>query len=121
LLVSFKVLMKASESFSSLLQCHRRPKTQPCAFTSVANELRIPNDDGEALLTICKIVHGRIQEVPNAFPSNALKEIALSCNRHQLTSTLSAWSSKWLEDALSKAAENEIVNVNEIRQQYKSG
>lgn len=111
LLVSSQVLIKASGNFSGLLQLRRRPMTQPFAFTSLMNELKISDDDGDALLTICNILHGRHQDVPTTLSLDALKDIASSCNRHQLTSALSAWSSKWLDHALSKAVGNEVYTV----------
>jgi hypothetical protein len=88
----------------------RRPVsiTQPFAFT---NEVNLPDDDGDALLTICNILHGRSRKVPNALPLEELKEIARSCNRHQLTSVLLAWSSKWLDHAFSVAAGTELYTV----------
>ena len=48
LLVSSQVLVKASGDFSRLLQLRRRPMTQPFAFTSLMNELKIIDDDGDA-------------------------------------------------------------------------
>ena len=56
LLVSSQVLSKASESFSKLLQTRNLPTSQSLAFT---NEVKLPDDDGDALLTICNILHGR--------------------------------------------------------------
>lgn len=102
LLVSSKVMTKASGTFFSLLQLRRRLMTQPFAFTSPMHELRLPEDDGDAFLTICNILHDRHQEVPAALSLGALKNIASSCNRHQLTSALSAWSPKWLTHASSQ-------------------
>jgi hypothetical protein len=111
LLVSSQVLVKASGDFSRLLQLRRRSTTQPFAFTSLMNELKFFDDDGDALLTICNILHGRHQEVPIALSLDALKDIASSCNRYQLASALLAWSPKWLDHALSKAVGNEVYIV----------
>lgn len=111
LLVSSQVLVKASGDFSRLLQLRRRSMTQPFAFTSLMNELKIFDDDGDALLTICNILHGRHQEVPIALSLDALKDVASSCNRYQLASALLAWSPKWLDHALSKAVGNEVYIV----------
>lgn len=111
LLVSSQVLIKASGNFSRLLQMRRRPTTQPFAFTSLMTELQFPDDDGDALLTICNILHGRHQEVPVALSLDTLKDIASSCNRHQLTSALLAWSSKWLDHAWSHAVGNEVYTI----------
>lgn len=111
LLVCSQVMTRASGSFLRLLQLRRRPITQPFAFAPPMNELRIPEDDGDAMLTICNILHGRHQDVASALTLDALKNIASSCNRHQLTSVLSTWSLKWLKLALGKAANNEIYTV----------
>lgn len=111
LLVSSKVMTKASGNFFSLLQLRRRPMTQPFAFTSPMHELRLPEDDGDAFLTICNILHDRHQEVPAALSLGALKNIASSCNRHQLTSALSAWSPKWLTRASSQALDVDPYTV----------
>lgn len=108
LLVSTRVLVDASKSFSSLLQMHCRPITQTFTLT---NELKLLDDDGDAMLTICNILHGHDQEVPIALSIDALKNVASSCNRYQLTNALSAWSSKWLDHALSKAGETEVYTV----------
>lgn len=74
-------MSKASESFSKLLQTRTLPTSQSFAFT---NEIRLPDDDGDALLTICNILHGRNRQVPDSLALEGLKEIARSCNRHQL-------------------------------------
>lgn len=108
LLVSSQVLVEASQSFSKILQMYLGPMTLPYRFT---NEVKVSDDDGDALLTICNILHGRNQQVPDALSLDALREIALSCNRHQLTSVLLPWSSKWLEQALSNAVGNEVYTV----------
>jgi hypothetical protein len=104
LLVSSHVLSKASESISRILQTPRVPKTRSFAFT---NEVEFPEDDGDALLTICNILHGRDRYVPNTLPLKLLKEVAQSCSRHQLSSALLAWSPKWLEHAFGIALKNE--------------
>lgn len=111
LLVSSRVLIEASGDFSRLLQLHRRPMAQPFAFTSPMDELKVSEDDGDALLTICNILHGRHQEVPMALSLHALKDIASSCNKYQLTKFLSAWSAKWVHHAMSKAVEYEVYIV----------
>jgi hypothetical protein len=108
LLVSSQVLSDASESFSRLLQKRVVPTTQPFAFS---NEVEFPDDDGDALLTICNILHGRSQKVPSILPLEALKEIARSCNRHQLANVLLAWSSKWVDHAFSVAVRTELYTV----------
>lgn len=108
LLVSPQVLVKASKSFSRLLPMCRGPTSMPFAFT---NEVKVPDDDADALLTICNILHGRNQQIPDTLSLDALREIALSSNRHQLTSVLLPWSSKWLDHALSNAVGNEVYTV----------
>jgi hypothetical protein len=108
LLVSSQVLSKASESFSKLLQTRNLPTSQSFAFT---NEVTLPDDDGDALLTICNVLHGRNLQVPDSIPLEALKEIARSCNRHQLTDVLLAWSPKWLDHAFSVAVGKELYTV----------
>jgi hypothetical protein len=108
LLVSSQVLSKASASFSKLLQTRTLPTSQSFAFT---NEVKLPDDDGDALLTICNILHGRSRQVPDSLPLEGLKEIARSCNRHQLTDVLLPWSPKWLDHAFSVAVEKELYTV----------
>lgn len=108
LLVSSQVLSKASESFSKLLQTRSLPTSQSYAFT---NEVNFPHDDGDALLTICNILHGRNRRVPHSLPLETLKEIARSCNRHQLTEILLTWSPRWLDHAFSVAMGKEIYTV----------
>lgn len=111
LLVSSRTLVEASESFSKLLQTKRRGRA-PIEF-SFTNELSVP-DDREALLAICNILHGNHERVPHALTLNVLKEIAQSCNRHQLTGVLSAWIEKWLDRALCNARGDESYAVAAI-------
>ncbi len=111
LLVSSRTLVEASESFSKLLQKRRRGRA-PVEF-SFTNELSVP-DDREALLAICNILHGHHERVPHALNLNVLKEIAQSCNRHQLTEVLSTWIKKWLDRALCDARGDESYTVAAI-------
>jgi hypothetical protein len=108
LLVSSHVLSKASESFARMLQTPRVPKPRSFAFT---NEFRLPDDDGDALLTICNILHGRDRYVPDNLPLGLLKEVAQSCSRYQLTSALLPWSPRWLDHAIGIALENELYTI----------
>jgi hypothetical protein len=108
LLVSSLVLSKASDSFSKILHTPRVPKLQSFAFT---NEVGLPEDDGDALLIICNILHGRDRFVPNTLPLETLTKIARSCSRHQLSNALLAWSPKWLDHAFNTAAKREIYIV----------
>lgn len=111
LLVCSQVMINASGNFSGLLRSRRRPMTQPFAFTSPLNELRLSEDDGDAMLMICNILHGHDQDVPAVISLDTLKSIASSCNRHQLTGALSAWSTRWVNQALSNAVEDEVYTV----------
>jgi hypothetical protein len=108
LLASSDVLSKASESLARMLQTPRVPKPRSFAFT---NEIKLPEDDGDALSIICNILHGRDRYVPDTLPLGLLKEVAQSCSRYQLTSALLPWSPKWLDHAIDIALENELYIV----------
>jgi len=108
LLVSSLVLSKASESLSKMVHAPRVPKSRSFVFT---NEIKLPEDDGDALLIICNILHGRNRYVPNILPLQSLIEVARSCSRHQLSSALLAWSPKWLDHAFDIAPKKEIYIV----------
>jgi hypothetical protein len=108
LLVSSLVLSKASESLSKILHTPRAPKLRSFAFT---NEVRLPEDDGDALFIICNILHGRDQFVPDILPLEILVKVAQSCSRHQLSNHLLTWSPRWLDHAFEIAAEKEIYVV----------
>ena len=105
LLVSSLVLSKASDSFSKILHTPRVPKLQSFAFT---NEVRLPEDDGDALFIICNILHGRDRFVPKTLPLETLTKVARSCSKHQLSNALLAWSPKWLDHAFNTAAKKEM-------------
>lgn len=108
LLVSSQVLAKASTSFSRLPKLRCRPATQPCAST---NQVRVTEDDEDALLMICNILHGRKHRLPETLPLDVLKEIALSCARHKLMDALSAWSLKWLTHVWITAEGKNIYTI----------
>lgn len=118
LLVSSQVMTESSAEFVKLLRLHGRPMTQPSTLTSPMNELWIPEDDGDALLTICNILHGCHQDVPAVIPLEALKNIASSCHRHQLASALSAWSTKWVNGAASRAIGDQLDTVVAVAQRF---
>ena len=104
LLVSSHVLGKASESFSRTFQTAPVPEHRSFAYT---NEITLPNDRGDALLIICNILHGCDRNVPDTIPLDLLKAVAQTCNRHQLTRALLAWSPTWLEHAFGLASRTE--------------
>lgn len=108
LLVSSQVLAKASTSFSRLPELRCRPATQP--FASM-NEVKVTEDDENALLMICNILHGRKHRVPDTLSLDVLKEIASSCARHKLMDALSAWSLRWLTHAWITAAAKDVCTV----------
>jgi hypothetical protein len=108
LLVSSRVLTRASDSFSKILHTPRVPKLGPFAFT---NEVKLPEDDVDTLLIICNILHGRNRFVPDILPLEMLVKVARSCSRHQLSNALLAWSPKWLDHASSITGEKEIYIV----------
>jgi hypothetical protein len=108
LLASSHVLSKASESLTRMLQTPRAPRPRSFAFT---NEIKLPEDDGDALLIICNILHGRDRYVPDTLPLGLLKEVAQSCSRYQLTSALLPWSPRWIDHAIGIALEDELYTI----------
>jgi hypothetical protein len=63
----------------------------------------LPDDDGDALLAICKVIHHRAGDLGSMFSASEVLNIAHVSDKYDFTETLRQWSSTWLKESLEQS------------------
>ena len=95
--VSSKVLSLASPVFAAMLS----PNFAEGQGLGNTNSPEIPainlhDDNAEAMLWLCKTLHFK-QDLNVAIDFSLLKELAILCDKYELTSVLYSWSHAWFQ------------------------
>ncbi|VUC21287.1 unnamed protein product [Clonostachys rosea] len=112
LVVSSKVLSVASPVFKAMFcgefseGARLAAKEGPAPF-----QLPLPDDDGDAMLLLCKLLHFAIDDVPDLPGLDLLAKLAEVCDRYQCTAVLrhcgNCWARNWLGEFEREAPELE--------------
>jgi hypothetical protein len=102
LIVSSKVLSLASPVFKAMLS--GRFKEGIDLAEGIASTkpytLNLPDDDAEATIILCKILHFNINNVPEKPTPVCLEKLAFLCDKYQCISAMKYCGSVWLRDWL---------------------
>ena len=93
LLVSSTALTAASTSFSQILRYSNELVDRQYVPMM---ELDLTKDDGDAIWTICNIIHDRDDQIPDALPLHPLRSVAVTGIKYGLTELLAARIKRWL-------------------------
>lgn len=103
LLISSKVLTLASPVFATMFGSKF---SEGLSIHAASKKARIclPDDDGDAFTIICNVVHYRVTEVPEALPLSCLENVAIICDKYDMTRSLMSWSRIWLRAGIESSA-----------------
>lgn len=87
--VNSQVLSQASPVWRAMFEPGRWKE----AFTKT---VLLPEDDGEALLILLQICHGRFEDIPEVLSAATLHEIAILCDKYDCITLTRPWLKKWL-------------------------
>ena len=94
--VSSKVLSLASPVMKKLFTSGFREGVDPSPRRCVP----LPEDNGEALLLVCSVVHHHAEIESGLLGVDALENVATLVDKYDMSKTLRTWSACWLEGAL---------------------
>ncbi|KAK0119382.1 hypothetical protein ONS95_010833 [Cadophora gregata] len=86
------------------------PASVDCRSRKIhVQELDFREDDGESLLILLNIAHGKFEDVPSELPYSMLVSIAVLCDQYDCVKITKPWIEDWLkgEDVLSLKPGNE--------------
>ena len=97
--VSSKVLCLASPVMKKLFTSGFRESVDPSPRRCVP----LPEDNGEALLLVCSVVHYHTETDSPSLSVDALENVATLVDKYDMSKTIQTWSAGWLEGALESA------------------
>ena len=95
LCVSSKALSLASSVFDKMLSSRFKEGISQIEGSG-RKRIPLPEDDGDALLSICLVVHHRLSELAEALSPRVVLEIASVSEKYDFTDTLRHWSTVWI-------------------------
>lgn len=111
LLVSSKILEMASKTMAKKIKALNTANIIPYAS---AKELDMTADDGDAILTICNILHGRKQEIPTKISLHLLESIAHCYAKYGFADAVSSWGCTWLAAMRHEIAKPNALKIRQI-------
>jgi hypothetical protein len=102
LLVSSKVLTLASPVFGKMLSSRFKE-----GLSNHANQktvIPLPDDNAEAFLVVCNIIHHRNYQVPKKLATDCLENFATICDKYDMLSALAPSSAVLLQTSIETSA-----------------
>lgn len=98
ILVSSKILTLASPVFAKMLGPNFLEGHELSDRGTQPYELRLPEDDAEAIIHICHLLHFqcKVDDFSNHLTLSLFEKVALLCDKYNCASALSPWSRVWL-------------------------
>lgn len=103
LLVSSKVLALASSAFAAMFSSKFKEGLSNDGASEKA-PICLPDDDVDAFTVICNVIHHRVDEVPENLPLSCLKNVAMICDKYDMTRSLMGWNIVWLRAGLESSS-----------------
>lgn len=97
--VSSKILSLASPVMRKLLGSGFRESLN----SSARRYVPLPEDDGEALLLVCSVVHYQTEAESALLGVDALAKVATLVDKYDMSKALRTWSTGWLAEAVESA------------------
>jgi hypothetical protein len=96
--VRLRVYSQCLRSASKVLSAMLKPnwKEGQTLATQSYTEATLPEDDAEAMRTICYVVHHRNDLVPENLTTREILQIAVVANKYDLSTALENFSFRWL-------------------------
>lgn len=93
---SSKILSLASPVFAAMLGPNFLEGSKLSSIQPY--QLHLPEDDAEAIIWLCLILHYR-RDIDDRVSFELLEKLALICDKYDCSSALSSWSKEWLHTA----------------------
>ncbi|KAK1807533.1 hypothetical protein LTR12_018119 [Friedmanniomyces endolithicus] len=110
--VSSKILSVASTFFKTMFESGFREALEP-HFDLTPTQIPLPDDDRIALTTVCRVVHYRAREAPQALTADDLVRIEAICDKYDFTEALQMWSSSVLRTEIARADIDDMYKLLE--------
>ncbi|KAH8659784.1 hypothetical protein BX600DRAFT_50630 [Xylariales sp. PMI_506] len=118
LLVSSKILTVASPVFRAMLHGHfsEGVSLQEAKASGGASPfvLELPDDDGEAMTLLCKLLHHAARDVPSRPDPELLENLAIACDKYHCVSVLRFCGGLWVRNWLHLWQSNPIATLDDI-------
>lgn len=109
-LVSSKVLALASpvfermfnSSFKEGLINHKMPQQRL---------VPLPEDDAEAFILLCRVLHHRSHEIPRSLTGNCLEKLAIICDKYNCISPIAFAGEVWLRAGIKSATAEDLSKL----------
>lgn len=110
-LVSSRKLNSTTQTFARLLRNGEDSRRQQKTATM---ELDLTEDNGDAVLMVCNIVHGHTGSIPDELPLHRIQAMATFCIKFELLEAVACYSTKWLKHANYNANEKTQRSISAI-------
>lgn len=109
LLVSSVLLSHVSLVFAAMFD-GRFAEGQNLSLTSPP-VVSLPDDEADAMATVCKIIHARIEDFTVNTTPTTLSSIALVAHKYDCTVAIRAWSIIWVADVLTRPSAEDFEKM----------
>ncbi|KAF2135471.1 uncharacterized protein K452DRAFT_239296 [Aplosporella prunicola CBS 121167] len=95
--VSSKVLSLVSPVFEAMMKPNFKEGIELQTVKSTQSTISLHEDDIEALIIFCKVIHHRAHEIPQVPSPSCLEKLAYICDKYQCTGSMRAYGTLWLQ------------------------
>lgn len=108
LLVSSKALTLASPVFEAMFKPTFKEGIQSHQNSCDPSIIPLPEDDAEAFILLCKVVHHRAHEIPQEPGIPCLENLAFICDKYQCSAAVAYHGIVWLQRLLRDAGAKDL-------------
>lgn len=115
LTVSSKVLSLVSPVFKAMLSGKFKEGIELAEKKASSNShtLNLPDDDAEATIILCRILHFNINDIPEKPTPVCLEKLAFLCDKYQCISAMKYCGGLWLRDWLL-VYDSEVPSIDDL-------
>lgn len=110
LLVSSKMLSLASSVFAATLSSKFKEGLSKDGWLETSS-ISLPDDEVEAFTVICKAIHYRVDDIPEDLSLSCLKNLAIVCDKYDMTRSLMGWNTAWLRAGIESSAPEDFSKL----------
>lgn len=111
LLVASKVLSLASPVFEAMFKPHFKEGIQKRVRLKKPLTIPLPEDDAEAFLLFCNVIHYRSHQIHEEPSPLCLGNLALICDKYQCASPMVAYGALWLKRYLRDVSQDDLCRL----------
>lgn len=111
LLVSSHCLILASPVFATMLGSQFKEGVRTRSISGKTPLVLLPEDDAEAFVVLCHVIHHQTDEIPRNLPLACLKNLAIICDKYDCANVLAAWASVWIQTYIKTSGWNDYNSL----------